>query len=66
HGALNVMPVKTGIQELRGLLDTGFRRYDVCGCFSDGLVFGAGQDSCWDPDVRIPAGGYESKSTNKP
>jgi hypothetical protein len=33
----NVMPVKTSIQELGGFLDTGFRRYDVCGYFSDSL-----------------------------
>jgi hypothetical protein len=31
------MPVKTGIQELRGFPDTGFRRYDVCGYFSNSL-----------------------------
>jgi hypothetical protein len=32
------MPVKTGIQELRGFLDTGLRRYDVYGYFSDSLL----------------------------
>ncbi len=37
QGALNVMPVKTGIQELRGFPDTGFCRHDVCGYFSDGF-----------------------------
>jgi len=31
------MPVKTGIQELRGFPDTGFCRHDVCGYFSDGF-----------------------------
>jgi hypothetical protein len=37
QGVLNVMPVKTGIQELYGFLDTGFRRYDVCEYSSDGF-----------------------------
>jgi len=34
--------VKTGIQELRGFLDTGFCRYGVCGYFSDGFWAGVG------------------------